>query len=202
MPASLEMSTTRPYFCSWKWGQAAFRSRKWPTTCVLRTVAKSSRAMFWKRLSSSCPAFATTMSIRPKCRSAVATTLSPPTATLLCSATAVPPMAAISATTSSAFCGVRLFTTTLAPRAASSRQYARPRPRPPPVTIATRPSKRSSRRPRRRSSAALRSAKAGSASCSASARCIWCWPTKSARKPCSRNTGSWSSSSTGRRAAM
>ena len=36
----------------------------------------------------------------------------------------------------------RSFTTTLAPRAASKRAYARPMPRPAPVTMATRPSKR------------------------------------------------------------
>src|SRR5882724_5138692 len=68
-------------------------------------------------------------------------------------ASAVPPAAVISATTSSAGPGEapepslaqpRSFTTTVAPRAASRRAYSRPTPRPAPVTTATRPSKRSS----------------------------------------------------------
>src|SRR4051812_7910537 len=62
---------------------------------------------------------------------------------------AVPPAASISATTASAASlwpvpsrlAPRSLTTTLAPRRASSSAYARPRPPPAPVTMATRPSK-------------------------------------------------------------
>lgn len=62
------------------------------------------------------------------------------------------PFARISLTTMSAACcdwpsplvvPPRSFTTTLAPREASSKAYSRPRPAPAPVTTATRPSKRS-----------------------------------------------------------
>src|SRR6266550_2788294 len=95
------------------------------------------------------------MSTRPKAWWAVAMRPAQPSAVVMSLplARAVPPAAVISATTSSAGPGEapepslaqpRSLTTTLAPRAASSRAYSRPTPRPAPVTTATRPSKRSS----------------------------------------------------------
>src|SRR2546423_8867151 len=95
------------------------------------------------------------MSTRPKASWAAVMRPAQPSAVVMSLplASAVPPAAVISATTSSAGPGdapepslaqPRSLTTTVAPREASSRAYSRPTPRPAPVTTATRPSKRSS----------------------------------------------------------
>src|ERR1700741_1442482 len=91
------------------------------------------------------------MSRRPQVSSAAWMIAAPPScvATLSRQATASPPAALISSTT--AWAGPAStpspckappgsLTTTLAPLAASSRAYSRPRPRPEPVITATRPS--------------------------------------------------------------
>src|SRR5689334_21476261 len=99
------------------------------------------------------PALLTTTSIRPHTSAAWATIASASPTTLWWSATASPPASVISRTTSSAgrspladpaVVTPGSFTSTRPPRAASSRAWAAPSPRPPPVTIATRPSKRRS----------------------------------------------------------
>ncbi len=106
------------------------------------------------------PALFTSASRRPYASTTVATMRSGSSTTLWWSATASPPAAVTSATTASAgaSAGVsppapsprsprvvppKSFTTTRQPCAASIRAYSRPSPRPPPVTSATRPSKRS-----------------------------------------------------------
>jgi Tfp pilus assembly protein FimV len=97
------------------------------------------------------PALLMTTSIRSNASKAVAMTETAPALVLMSDvlATAAPPAAVMKSTTSSATGGscsvpgrIRLLTTTFAPRCASSSAYARPSPRPAPVTTATCPSKR------------------------------------------------------------
>ena len=109
------------------------------------------------------PALFTSTSRRPKASTAVATSCSAwaQSATSAPSATASPPMARMASTTSPAgpvdpprpsISAPRSLTTTLAPWRANSRAWARPIPRPAPVTITTRPSQMPVRcRPSRRS---------------------------------------------------
>ena len=124
---------------------------KWPLRWTLTTASHSASDMFTSIRSRRNPALHTSVSKRPHSATACSTIArassqsdtSPPLAT------ASPPAAAISATTSAAASlGVpepsrstpRSFTTTRAPSAAKARAWARPKPRPAPVTITTRPS--------------------------------------------------------------
>ena len=108
--------------------------------------------MLWNVLSRRMPALLMTMSMRPKASMAVWTIDSPPSgvATESVLATASPPAALISSTTSCAApaslpepstAPPRSLTTTSAPREASERACCLPRPPPAPVMIATLPSK-------------------------------------------------------------
>ena len=101
------------------------------------------------------PALLTRTSSRPNCSTAASISAWPPSGvdTSLPSATAAPPAATISSTTATAgptsapspsIEPPRSLTTTEAPRSASRRAWARPMPRPAPVTTATRPSNRCS----------------------------------------------------------
>ena len=122
-----------------------------PRRCTSSTGCTRSSVMLWNALSRRMPALLTTMSMRPNASIAVCTIASPPSgvATELASDTASPPAALISATTCSAGDALppepssappRSFTTTSAPRFASSSACSRPSPPPAPVTIATLPS--------------------------------------------------------------
>src|SRR4051794_2258614 len=116
------------------------------------TGSTNSAVMLWNVLSRRIPALLMTMSTRPKASRAVWTMASPPSgvATELVSATATPPASSISFATVWAGPSLpppsplteppRSFTTTCAPREASSSACSRPRPPPAPVMIATRPS--------------------------------------------------------------
>jgi hypothetical protein len=89
------------------------------------------------------PALLTTASMRPNASSAVCTIARPPSgvATVSELAIAVPPAASISRATSVAAAPSRSLTTTRAPSFASWRAWARPMPRPLPVTMTASPSK-------------------------------------------------------------
>src|SRR5579875_2532075 len=125
---------------------------KAPRRWTSMTASTISGVMLWNVLSRKMPALLMTMSTRPKWSTAVCTMASPPStvATLWVSATASPPASVISFTTdaagpSSCPSPWRLpptsLTTTRAPRDASRRAWARPRPPPAPVITATLPSK-------------------------------------------------------------
>src|ERR1700730_2491303 len=113
-----------------------------------RTKFQMSSVIVWNILSRVMPALLTRMSSLPKPSTAPATSAAAPSMATALSrlSAAVPPSAVISATTASAGSGAAAFTTTEAPSAANSLAVAAPIPRPAPVTMAT----RSSRRPTRR----------------------------------------------------
>src|SRR5438309_10921125 len=130
----------------------------WPTAArvALKAVRRltsstkfhTSSVIVWNILSRVMPALLIRMSSLPNPSTAPATSAAAPwgcTALSRLSA-ALPPSAVISATTASAGSGSTSLTTTEAPSAANSLAVAAPIPRPAPVTIAT----RSSRRPTRR----------------------------------------------------
>ena len=113
------------------------------------TLRKSAMSILAKDLSRRMPALLMRMSIRPHFSMTVDTMASTAASSVMSlpSTIASPPAAVISSTTCCASDGdppsprtspPRSLTTTLAPRSASARAYARPRPPAAPVTIATR----------------------------------------------------------------
>src|ERR687891_2317026 len=129
-----------------------------PRRCTSRTGSSSAGVMLWNALSRRIPALLTTMSTRPNASSAASTMAPPPSRvdTVSVLGTATPPASSISRATvaagpadapSPSTAPPRSLTTTCAPRAASSRAWARPRPLPAPVTTAARPSNPSSATP-------------------------------------------------------
>src|SRR5215831_8033402 len=156
-PAADEVQMMRPSTAS----PALLRSRqyaaaRWTVQNVPRrwtrmTPSQSSGVMLTSMRSRRMPALATTTSSRPNASSAVCTRRRAPSQSAQSSAlgTATPPAPWISSTTASAgpadpplpsTAPPRSLTTTRAPCAASAIAWARPNPRPPPVTTATRPS--------------------------------------------------------------
>ena len=118
-----------------------------------RIVMTTSAAILCSVLSRRMPALLMSTSRRPKPRTAAFTRRCAPSGVAMSSklAMARPPAASISATTRRAAASSppapftlppRSFTTTAAPRLASSKAWARPRPPPAPVITATRPSNR------------------------------------------------------------
>ena len=126
---------------------------KVPFMCTRMTSSHSCSVMLKTIRSRRMPATLTRMSSRPNSSMAVWTRFSPAAKTEMSAplATALPPASAISATTSCAgpescpepsTAAPRSLTTTEAPSLASSLATDLPMPRPAPVTIATRPSRR------------------------------------------------------------
>src|SRR5215831_694828 len=122
-----------------------------PRRCTRMTPSQSSGVMLTSMRSRRMPALATTTSRRPNASIAVCTSRRAPSQSAQSSVfgTATPPAPWISSTTASAgpadapvpsTAPPRSLTTTRAPCAASAIAWARPSPRPPPVTTATRPS--------------------------------------------------------------
>src|SRR5438309_4383805 len=123
-----------------------------PPTCTARCFSRLSASAFGKPAHLTMPALLIKTSTRPNRSTAASTSACAPggVATSLVSAMAAPPAATISEATADAGSASvpspsieppRSLTTTLAPRSPSSSAYARPMPRPAPVTTATRPSK-------------------------------------------------------------
>ncbi len=145
-------STGLPALDSLRQCSAAWRvGQKVPRRCTRITVSQSSSERLTSMRSRSTPALLTRASSRPNSSSAVAMRRAAPSVLATSSplATARPPKERISSTTSWAGAAAssspsistpRSFTTTAAPWRASSSAWQRPKPRPPPVTMATRPS--------------------------------------------------------------
>src|SRR5262245_40510830 len=122
---------------------ASWLHMKVPCTCTRRTSVNSSSDILRKERSRTFPALFTIAWIAPNwsthcCTSSRAPARAPTSEPL---AAALPPWAAISATTLRASSRSRSFTTTAAPCSARCRQCPRPIPRPPPVTTAAFPSR-------------------------------------------------------------
>src|SRR2546422_207676 len=130
------------------WSTAARVALKAVRRLTSSTKSQTSSPIVWNILSRVMPALLTRMSSFPKPSTAPATSEAAPSMATALSrlSAAVPPSAVISATTASAGSGSTSLTTTAAPSAANSLAVAAPIPRPAPVTMAT----RSSRRPTRR----------------------------------------------------
>src|SRR5437660_2272269 len=156
-PAADDVQMIRPSTAS----PALLRSRQYAAArCTVQNVprrwtrmtpSQSSGVMFTSIRSRRMPALATTTSSRPNAFSAVCTRRAAPSQSAQSSVlgTAMPPAPWISSTTASAgpadapepsTAPPRSLTTTRAPCAASAIAWARPSPRPAPVTTATRPS--------------------------------------------------------------
>src|SRR5438045_3184936 len=140
-----------PCRCATMCGQEALTVLTGPPRCTRQYCSKSSRVASSNSWLPQIPALFTRRSILPKCSMVVAIRSLPPSGveTLLSFAIAAPPRDRMRSATSSAIresfpnpdtLVPRSFTTTRAPRSARSSTYARPSPRPAPVTTATFPS--------------------------------------------------------------
>ena len=145
------LSSTPFLLCSRQYRAAARSGMKCPRRCTLMTSSHSSSVMLMIVRSRRIPALLTRMCSAPNSAIAWSTSRRAPAASVASSAlaTALPPAALISSTT--CWAGVaslpepsaappRSLTTTAAPSFANSKACSRPRPRPAPVMMATRPS--------------------------------------------------------------
>src|SRR5437899_8546392 len=154
MPNSPTTDVVRMIFpcrCATMCGQEAFTVLTGPPRCTRQYCSKSSRVASSKSWLPQIPALFTRRSILPKCSMVVAIRSLPPSAVemSLSFAIAAPPRDRMRSATCCAIVESfpnpdtsvpRSFTTTRAPRSARSSTYARPSPRPAPVTTATFPS--------------------------------------------------------------
>src|SRR6266404_3480835 len=140
-----------PCRCATMCGQAAFTVLTGAPRCTRQYRSKSSRVASSNSWLPQIPALFTRRSILPKCSMVVATRSLPPSGveTSLLFAIASPPRDRMRSATCPAIVASfpnpdtsvpRSFTTSRAPRSARSSTYARPSPRPAPVTTATFPS--------------------------------------------------------------